>query len=71
MGEDERGSSSSKMMFKGVLPSIDGRTGVKLRPRIWPWRLRVTSREKARIYKSEKDITRLWECLQAVMDVDI
>ena len=55
MGEDDRGSSSSMMMFKGVLPSIDGRTGVKLRPRIWPWRLRVTSREKAKENKLEND----------------
>ena len=47
MGEAERGSSSSMMIFKGVLPSRDGRIGVKLRPRTWPWRLRVTSREMA------------------------
>lgn len=48
MGEDERGSSSSMMIFRGLLPSTDGRTGVKLRPRMWPWRLRVTSRENAK-----------------------
>ena len=47
MGEAERGSSSSMIIFKGVLPSRDGRIGVKLRPRTWPWRLRVTSREIA------------------------
>lgn len=45
MGEDERDSSSSMMIFKGLLLlSRDGRIGVKLRPRTWPWRLRVTSR---------------------------
>ena len=41
MGEDERderGSSSSMMIFKGMPPSRDGRRGVKLRPRI-VWRL--------------------------------
>jgi hypothetical protein len=54
MGEDERGSSSSRMIFKGLL---FWRTGVKLRPRIWPWRLRVTSREKAiKALKLEKEI---------------
>jgi hypothetical protein len=57
MGEDERGSSSSMIIFKGLLPSRDGRTGVKLRPRTWPWRLRVTSRENARkANKLEKDM---------------
>ena len=45
LGEDERDSSSSMMIFKGLLVSRDGRTGVQLRPRIWPWRLSVTSRE--------------------------
>lgn len=57
MGEDERGSSSSIMIFKGLLPSIDGQTGVKLRPRMWLWRLRVTSREKAgKPNKLERDM---------------
>ena len=45
LGEDGRDSSSSMMIFKGLLVSRDGRTGVQLRPRIWPWRLSVTSRE--------------------------
>lgn len=54
MGEDERGSSSSRIIFKDLLLSRDGRTGVKLRPRIWPWRLRVTSREMTRKTKRVK-----------------
>ena len=48
LGEEERGSSSSMMIFKGLFVSRDGRTGVKLRPRTWPLRLRVTSREQTR-----------------------
>ena len=57
MGEAERGSSSSIMIFKGVLPSRDGRMGVKLRPRMWPWRLRVTSRVNAKkVSRLEKEI---------------
>lgn len=54
MGEDERGSSSSRIIFKDLLLSRDGRTGVKLRPRICPWRLRVTSREMTRKTKRVK-----------------
>jgi hypothetical protein len=46
VGEVERDSFSSKMIFRDVLLSRGGRTGgVKVRPRIWPWRLRVTSRK--------------------------
>jgi hypothetical protein len=45
LGEEGRDSSSSMMIFKGLLVSRDGRTEVQLRPRIWPWRLSVTSRE--------------------------
>ena len=54
MGEVERGSSSSSMIFKGLL---FWRTGVKLRPRMWPWRLRVTSRVNAKkVSRLEKEI---------------